>query len=520
MVDNPRVKIAGYSQRVFFNDGIEYRNFSDSLVGNQFTDEGGLSIFTMGNFTVTTNLDPTVSIRHNTGAYGQFYDLSTLNIDEAEVNLLLTDENNARLNLDDRNLLNHAYFGSLTEFIRVNLEEIITKWVASIYMSPVVTLPSGNQTTGYTITNYMFDPNTNTSTFNVPNQTIVNNYELNYLISGSIINTFNETNDLRNMTVNYLRYSVLNQNVEYPVLGFTGLTQSDTGTLSFRVSGNPFNTTGNTINQFIRYHIKPNKYEEDKFFSRLSDFQKSLLNTLIKPKYTVTFRYPVESDDGIILYQTTKLTWTTSDGYNLDFNTTEYVDYVSKLIELADSTDLTKSDLIVRFLTSDSISEFDTIPHCDGSEEETAAQKVTKTLRVYGREYDDIKRYIDSIAFANVVTYDKRDNTPDIVLKNVARVMGWDLVSTILENNLLANYVSTPRASFSGQSRGLSPIESEYEMWRRLILNTPWIWKAKGARKVIEFLTKFIGAPDGLMEFNEHVYVADKPLDVKLFKDI
>jgi len=517
MAENPRIRVPGYAQRVFYDDGIEYRNFSPDLVGNQLTSEGGLPLFTMGNFSVTTNLDPSVSINHNTGTYGQFYDLSTLNVDEAETALLLTDNSIARLNLDDRNLLNHAYFGSLTEFVRVNLEEIITNWVAAIYMSPIITLPSGLQSTAYTVTNYSHDINTNTSTFNVPYESIINNYSLNYLVTGSILGTFNEGNTLRNMTLNYLRYSVLLDDTEYDIIGFTGLTSSDSGSLSIKVAGKPF---VGSPNQFITYHIKPNKAEEDKFFNGLPDFQRSLLNTVVKPKYTITFRYPVESDDGIILYQTTKLRWTTSDGYNLDFNTKEYEEYVNKLIELSNNTDLTKSDLIVRFLTSDSISEFDTIPHCDGSEEETAAQKVTKTLRIYGREFDDIKRYIDGIAFANVVTYDKRDNTPDLVLKNLARTLGWDLVSTILENNLLANYVTTPRASFSGQSRGMTPIESEYEMWRRLIMNSPWIWKSKGQRKVIEFLIKFIGAPNGLMEFNEHVYVADAPLDVDLFKEV
>ena len=519
MAENPRVKIAGYAQRVFYDDGIEYRNFSPDLVGNQFASEGGTPLFTMGNFAITTNLDPSASIRHNTGAYGQFYDLSTLNVTDPEGNLLLETDSTARLRLDEQNLLTHAYFGSLTEFIRVNLEDVITNWVASIYMNPIVTLPTGFETTGYTVTNYSYSEITNSATFNVPATTIVNNYEVNYLLNGNIENTFNETNSLRNMTVNYANYAVLFGGVEYAVLDFTPIEEIDSGELFFRVSGNPFATTGNTTDQFIPYHIKPNKLEEDKFFKNRNDFQANLLNTLIKPKYTAKFRYPVESDDGIILYQTIELKWTTTDGYNLDFNTPEYTEYVGKLIKLAESTDLTRSDLIVRFLTSDSISEFDTIPHCDGSEEETSAQKVSKTLKVYGREFDDIKRYIDGIALANTVTYDKRNNTPDVALKNLARVLGWDMVSTILENDLLATYVSTPRASYSGQSRGLTPIESEYEMWRRLILNTPYIWKSKGQRKVIEFLIKFIGAPTGLMEFNEHVYTVDRPIEVDIFKE-
>ena len=80
----------------------------------------------------------------------------------------------------------------------------------------------------------------------------------------------------------------------------------------------------------------------------------------------------------------------------------------------------------------------------------------------------DIKRYIDGISFANTVTYDKVNNTPDIVLKNIARTIGWDLVSSILENNLLQNYITTGRNTYSGHTRGYTPLEAEYEMWKSI----------------------------------------------------
>ena len=38
-----KIKVAGYAQRVFYNNGIEYRNFSDNLVAGKyvgFTDAG------------------------------------------------------------------------------------------------------------------------------------------------------------------------------------------------------------------------------------------------------------------------------------------------------------------------------------------------------------------------------------------------------------------------------------------------------------------------------------------------
>jgi hypothetical protein len=42
---------------------------------------------------------------------------------------------------------------------------------------------------------------------------------------------------------------------------------------------------------------------------------------------------------------------------------------------------------------------------------------MNKTLHIYGRNFDEINKYIKGISFSNVVTYDKQDNTPDIYLK-------------------------------------------------------------------------------------------------------
>jgi hypothetical protein len=56
---------------------------------------------------------------------------------------------------------------------------------------------------------------------------------------------------------------------------------------------------------------------------------------------------------------------------------------------------------------------------------------MNKTLHIYGRNFDEINKYIKGISFSNVVTYDKQDNTPDIYLKN--SVLGWDLISSVVE---------------------------------------------------------------------------------------
>jgi len=521
MPDNPTIKVLGYSQAVTYPDGIRYRNFSDSLVGNQFVDDGGSALFTLGNFSVTTNISPSISINYNTGAYSQFFSLSDINLTEEESELLFEDSNKVRLKLDRYNPKTLAYFGSMTELVRVSLENIITNWPASIYINPTIQTITGGLTQIFSVVNYQYDSLSDTATFDIPYQAITNHYELNIVENQSISDTFNESNDLRDMVTNFSRYVLTYSDIDHAVLDFTGLQQPNTGSITMTVAGDPFGEVNNGLDLYEEFHIRPESVLRDMFFNSLNDLESNLLNTLIKPKYTSTFKYKIENDEGVVFTKVETITWPTSDGYNIDFNTPQYEDYVERLRSISDETDLTDSDIIVRQLVSESISSFDTAPITYITEDELiGGQKVNKLLRIYGRNFDDIKRYIDSISLANVVTHDGNDNTPDIALKNLAYVLGWDPITSIVGNDLLENYMERPRNQFSGHSRNYTTIEAEYELWRRLILNSRWIWESKGHRKVIEFLLRFIGSPEGLITFAEHVYVADKVLDVDLIQQV
>ena len=515
---NNKVKVVGYAQRVFYNDGIEYRNFSPDLVGNQLASNGGTPLFTMGNFAITTNLDPKLDKTYLTNKFSNFVTLSDLSLTQQQAQALLDDNANVILNLDKTNLKYYALFGSLAEYVRVSLEQIIINWPASLYVSP--TYVSNNQmVSSPTFENYYYDSISEISTFKVFTNTLTNNFEINYLLNGSIIDTFSSSNNIRNLTVNYSVYSIFINNVEYDVIGFTGATSLQNSYIYFQVNGNPFSGLGVSSN--VSYHIKPNSTELNKFFNSLPDLQYYLLNRQTSPLYTSKFKYPVKTDDGVILYVTDTITWPVSDGYNIDFSTSAYVDYASKLLNIATDNDLYSSNLMNRFLVSESITSFDTTPvHLSDLDQDTSGKKVNKTLNVYGRSFDDINNLITGIEFANTVTYDKLDNTPDIYLKNLSRVLGWEIISSVVENDLLKSYVTPAPSQYSGVSVGYTPVEADIELWRRLILNTPWLWKSKGARKSIEFLLKFIGAPQGLVHFNEYIYKADAPIDVDLFRQI
>jgi hypothetical protein len=513
-----KIKVAGYSKKTLYNGNIEYRNFSPDLVGVQLASNGGTPLFTMGNFAITTNLDPKVDKNYITGKFSDFVTLENLDLSVIESQVLLNNNTSTFLNLDPTKLKNYALFGSMTEYMRIVLEDIITTWPASLYASPLVSV-DGDDYVGNTYENYVYDFLSDESTFKINVTFLINQFQINFLTNGTIIDTFNETNDLRNMTMNYGSYAILYNDIEYDILNFTGSTYDFNDYIYLKVKGNPF--TGASSSN-IYYHIKPKKIVEDTFFNSLTGLGKYLLNRQSFPIYKATFEYPTRSETGIILYTTKSLTWPVSDGYNIDFDTTDYSQYATNLLDIATNYDLNETNLMSRFLVSESISAFDTTPvHLDEAHQDTTTgQKVNKTLNIYGRSFDDINQFIEGISFARTVTYNKENNLPDRYLKDLARVLGWELSSTILGDNLLNNYVSASDSMFSGQSVGLTPVEADNELWRRLILNSPWLWKSKGARKSIEFLVNFMGIPKGLITFNEYIYRANGPIDIDIFLDV
>lgn len=515
---NNKIKVAGYAKKIQYGENIEYTNFSPDIVGFQLASNGGTPLFTLGSFNITTNLDPKLDKYYNIAKFSNYLTLDALNVSLTDSITLLSDNAGVFLNLDKTNLDYYALFGSLSEYIRVALEDIIINWPASLYVTPATSNNAGDIITGITFTDYSYDSLYEIASFKIDTDLIVNRYQINYTTNGTIIDTFSESNDLRNLTVNYPSYVVYYNDTEYQIIDFTAATDTTNNYIHVKVQGDPFSS----LTSFTpTYHVKPKKVLEEMFFNSLPSFQAYLLNRQITPKYTATFKYPTKTETGVILYVTDTLTWPVSDGYNIDFDTDDYVNYATRLFDLANSNDLFSSKLLNRFLVSESITSFDTTPvHVSDSQQDTSGGKMNKTLQVYGVEFDKINEYITGIQFANVVTYDKQNNTPDAYLKNIARILGWELVTSVFENDLLANYVTTAQSTYSGQSVGLTPVEADIELWRRIILNSPWIWKSKGARKTIEFFLRFIGTPEGLITFNEHIYRANGPINVDLFQQI
>ena len=525
MAKGDLIKVPGYAKRVFYNGNIEYRNFSDNLVGNQSIinidnkNNESSSLFTMGNFVVTTNNTNRSEYSFRGKNFTQFYDLTTLNFTN-DIEKLLAANTNIKLNLDNNKLSSYAYFGSATEFIRVTLENIITYWPASLYSNPLLSTPYGDYT-GYTVENYKYDAYNDKSFFDVSVTMLDNKFELVFTQDGNTIDTFNADNKLRNVTLNYSDYVISFNDVEYAILEFTGSTNEISGYINLVVEGDPFNdVTTTATTRMSSFHIKPNKLKVDEFFNKLTSFEENLLNRSTSPKYTSIYDYDAPGGDGIVYKSTKIITWPVSDGYNIDFSTIEYIGFVGELIKIASTSDSAASDILARFLVSNSISNFDSLPQLDGTQEISSGQKMTKILKIYGRSFDEVKIWMDGLKLFNTVTYDKKNNTPDQLVKNLAKNMGWEITTPLGNNDLLTHYVETHPSSYSGQSTGLSVQQAEIEMWRRLIINSAWLFKSKGSRKSIEFFFKFLGIPKGLIDLNEYIYRAKNKIDMNIFYKI
>ena len=484
-------------------------DFSPNLVGLQFTD--GASLFTFGNFQVSTNYTTRKTKDFMLGGeWSDYYSLENLNLTPTQSESLQSNNIYVRLNFDPYNISRFVYFGSFYELTKVTIEDIISKWKGSLFVDKY----NESNVPLNTILSFSYDSGINVSTFLIPTEAIVNKFELNYSDTSTIpvsLQTVPSEGEIYDLNYSYEKYVVWNQtdDTKFELIGFTGSTDSYPY-VRVKTKGNPFPNMVGSFTQ-LNYHVMPINKEIDLFFNQLKDFEKVILNRLTTPIYTSSFTVPQEVD-GLITYVDKTFTWPSSDGYNLDIDTPIYANFIKDILQASSNFDTYKTDLVSSRFVSESILEFDT----DGSGSDIYGRKVKKLLRVYGRELDEVKKYIDGISFANVVTYDKLDNTSDDLIKMMAKNLGFDVLLTTTNNNfnLLEQLETTTTTVFSGYSRSLSSKELEVEFWRRMVINAWWLYKSKGTRKVIEFFFKLFKIPECMVTLNEYIYLAKDRLDV------
>tara|TARA_R110002012_G_scaffold2077_3_gene9814 strand:- start:3666 stop:11855 length:8190 start_codon:yes stop_codon:yes gene_type:complete len=481
--------------------------FSDYLVGNQYVT--GTPQFTLGNFSVTDSVPTKDDRDFDLGSFSEPITLSSLNIESVEESRkLVSNKLEVFVNYDRSKITNFTQFGSLKEKFRVSVLNIIRNFPAVIHVNRVgLNLLSGNTSSGYT-----YDPNVDESSFTVGSARLNNPFNIEFTTKGNLpVNGDNRISEYRNLTKKHTDYVISVQGNNHPILSFTPPTASTDSRLSFIVKGNPFSGASSfTATTLLDYQIKLSETKIEEVFNSLTEVEQYLLSRDTVPKYTSTFQIKKTSEDGNVIGATQLVTWPMQDDWNIMISGATFGAYLTSLYDIGDALDREKTNLISRFLTTAALKEFDTPEH-----------KVEKVLQIYGRSFDEVKKYIEGLAYMNNVSYGRQDNVPDAILKNLAQVIGWKTPSAISENGFLESVFGLESKKedplYTGEVSNKTPSELDIDLYRRLILNTAYLFKSKGTRKAIEFMLRFIGAPEALIQFNEHVYVAGQRINMNNF---
>lgn len=192
-------------------------------------------------------------------------------------------------------------------------------------------------------------------------------------------------------------------------------------------------------------HIRPRKSFIAKFYNEIDNFQKLLVNR--DTNYKATFSVIRENNFGYYREFVPFQFPIADGGYNLDATDYGFNEYTTKMVEIGEYYDENFTDNLWRSMTHEAIKNFDwtyTREYVEGDEEEyvLGGQKIQKALRVFGREFDEIISYINSIKNLNRITYDERNNIPDYFLTDVVENEGWD-VKLVYPYDLTEYHIST-----------------------------------------------------------------------------
>lgn len=479
--------------------------FSPNLVGFQVVNGGGL---TQSNFEFSTAITEKVNRTFNLGVFSEPLSLSDLNVESIDEARAIAAKNfRVYPSYDISQVTNYSMYGSLQKRLSVSITKIINYFPASLQVDR---LNLTDYTTANTATNISYDSVENLTTFDIDVTRISNPFDIDYSVNADRniqVRPF-EVSPQRNLTREYLKYAlyVNDLETEYTFDDFDASPSLSSGTITISVNGNPFSGQSSSTDTLI---LRPSKYWMEyafkEYFDEVEDF---LLNRLVNPPYTASFNLIRETDSGSFVKTTENVTWPKYDLWNLDILTEKFENYLNKISEVGLVLDQNKTDLIVRFLTTGAIKEFD-----------TSDQKAQKVLQIYGRSFDESKKFIDALSFMNSVNYNPKNDIPAALLKNLAQTLGWNTnISPITNDGFLNSVFGAQNQSiYPGQTRDKTPDEINYQFYRNLILNSGYLFRSKGTRNSIKSLLAFAGAPKALVEFNEIVYVADGPINMERF---
>ena len=424
------------------NDGTIYERDITTIGGvNQFA-KGMTPIYRSNNFIITVRNDNSSTNvfnntnweRNDSGTVWTLKNVSGLTSDSEDAN-----DMKIVLKQDYYDFCDFAYYGSLSELFRASITDIIDRFPGELYCT------SNNiyYTVSEVIDKEVIEDRVilgNENLFNLDNPFDIDLH--------SKVTPKNNTNPLKYFADDgYKNYLLITD--DNPS-GVTIDSWSSEPTSNDYCKGNKIcdiRINNYTIEAYVGddgkifyfgdesmkgLHIRPNEKYITEFYNKCDNFQKILMNRKTTPLYKATFSVLGESKYGLTKSFETFIFPTTYGDYNIIADEYGFSDYTSRLIKIGEFYDSNITDNIYRAMTHEAIKNFDwtyTREYTSGEEEEyvLGGHKIQKALRVIGREFDEIKAYIDNIKNICRASYDDRGNMPDYFLKDSLADEGWDI---------------------------------------------------------------------------------------------
>lgn len=282
--------------------------------------------------------------------------------------------------------------------------------------------------------------------------------------------------------------------------------------------------------------IRPQQEYIDDYFANLKGFKRQLLRQDTIPLYSNKFITPVE--ENLIWFYPVEMHIWPSKGYCIDISSEAFETFIGNLFDLAQHFDELWSDNLYRSMTHESIKNFDwtySRDYYEGDAQDNieGGERMQKIIRVFGRAFDDIKLYIDTIKNIKNTTYDKYKNAPEALLSDEVSIKGIDVKSTIsadydLDAKITAESLDTnviekdkcwvdeslstlPKWYPTRRSEDVFCDVCDNEMMRRMLLSVKRIMQTKGTQQSIEMVFGLFGFGRGIdYEIEEEAFFTEQ----------
>jgi len=366
----------------------------------------------------------------------------------------------------------YSYFGSFYTEVLYAINNIVETFPYAL-----LSLSS----TGNTIYDYATSFNNitgqKTATFKIPYSTLKN--QGNIIVNSgssidgvySLVDSFTEFSIQMSSTTTTATTQVIN------ILSYN-FSAGTNSYLEFKINGHLEYISGPTTT--LPVYIRPTNERLGEYNLNISKLENNLL-------YGQKLIVPNTEDERIETEQ--MFIWPkTIDGFSPDSYGSAFTNYKNSILKAATDIDDSKTNIMLKTMIPENFTEMDSSGHI-----------YKNTVQAYAHEFDEIKQFIDGIAYAHSVEYNGEESVPQKFMGKLSNLLGWKLSDSFNEVDLF-EYLAGDAGG------GTSYSKFSLEIWKRILVNINWLYKKKGTRDALQFIFKLIGAPDCLLNIDEFVY--------------